>query len=78
MICIPTSAKSPVSPKMIRPQWSAADFLAGLGRRGIVLLTVHGAVLAYPEAQLTDADWETIRQYRAVLLPMLAEAVVVA
>ena len=39
------------------PQWSAAPFLAALGRRGIVLLTVNGAFVAYPEAQLTGADW---------------------
>jgi hypothetical protein len=36
------------------PQWSAAPFLAALGRCGIVLLTVNGAIVAYPEAQLTS------------------------
>ena len=58
-------------------RWSAATFLAALGRRGIVLLTVDGAIVAYPEAQLTDADRRAIREHRASLFPMLAAAVVI-
>jgi hypothetical protein len=60
-------------------QWSAGQFLAALGRRGIVLMTVDdGAILACPGALLTEADREVIRAHREELAPMLAEAVVVA
>jgi hypothetical protein len=58
-------------------QWSAFAFLTALARRGIVLLTVNGAVVAYPEAQLTAADRQAIREQRAALVPMLAAAVII-
>jgi hypothetical protein len=62
---------------MPSPQWSASAFLATLARRGIVLLTVDGAIVAYPEARLTAADRQAIREHRASLVPVLAAAVVV-
>jgi hypothetical protein len=62
---------------MPSPQWSASAFLAALARRGIVLLTVNGAIVAYPDAQLTAADREVIREHRASIIPMLAAAVVI-
>jgi hypothetical protein len=68
----------PIPSKTFSPQWSAVEFLAALGRRGIVLLAVDGAIVAYPEAQLTDSDREAIRQHRAALALMLPMAVVVA
>ena len=72
-----TNARPSPTPGATSPRWSAAAFLATLGRRGVVLLTVNGAIVAYPEAQLTDADRQAIREHRASLLPMLATAVVV-
>ena len=71
-----TDARPSPTPGTTSPGWSAAAFLAALGRRGIVLLTVDGAIVAYPEAQLTGADRQAIREHRAALLPMLAAAVV--
>jgi hypothetical protein len=60
-------------------QWSAAQFLSSLGRRGIVLMTVaDGVILACPGALLANADCEVIRAHRDELAPMLAEARVVA
>ena len=54
------------------------ELIAAVSRRGIVLLTAEGAILAYPEAQLTAAERAIIRQRRAELIPLLAEAVKVA
>jgi hypothetical protein len=60
-------------------QWPAGQFLASLGRRGIVLMRVDGgAILACPGALLTDAEREVIRAHSDELAPLLAEAVVVA